>query len=149
MYTVAKKLFLLAYVNKLSFKNGWLALKDVLSTALCSQREEKGEDPGVWPTSTPSPASPPHSEWVEWDCSLHWPKCHWIAPVLVNRPGVITDLAGYAPRSGSSSTQVVSFKRYLLVIYVFILVNDLYLVCIYFTPYRTHQLISMTRCERD
>lgn len=38
MYAVAKKLFLPAYVNKVSFKNGWLALKDVLSAtiALCS-----------------------------------------------------------------------------------------------------------------
>lgn len=49
MYTVAKKLFLLSCVNKLSFKNGWLALKDALyaTTALCSQWEERGEDPGV------------------------------------------------------------------------------------------------------
>lgn len=114
MYTVAKKLFLLAYVNKLSFKNGWLALKDVLSTVL--PVEERGEDAGVWPTSAPSPASPTHS--VEWDCSLHWPRCHWIAPVSVNRAGVITDLAGYAPRSGPSSTggSLYTDKIYIIIL---------------------------------
>lgn len=104
MYTVAKKLFLLACVNKLSFKNGWLALKDALSatTALCSQWEERGKDSGVWPASVPSPASPTHS--VGWDCSLYKPKCHWIVPVSVNRAGVIIDLAGYVPRSEPSCT---------------------------------------------
>lgn len=106
MRTVAKKLFLLAYVNKLSFRNGWLALEDALSatTALCSQWEEREEDPGVWPTSAPSPACS-----VEWECSLNMPKCHGILPVSVNRAAVITDLAGYVPKSGPNSTQVVPF----------------------------------------
>lgn len=131
MYAVAKKLFLLAYVNKLLFKNGWLALKYALSatTALCSQWEEREEDPGVWPTNAPSPACS-----VEWECSFNMPKCHWILPVSVNRAGVITDLAGYVLRSAPSSTQVVPFKNYLLVIYILVLANN---SCLFYTIQNT------------
>lgn len=76
----------------------------------------------MWPSSAPSPASPTHS--VEWDCSLHWPKCHWIVPVSVNRAGGIIDLAGYAPDQGQAPHRWFPLR---VVIYLIILDNDLYL----------------------
>lgn len=96
MYAVAKKLFLLACVNKLSFRNGWLALKDGLSATAdpCSQWEEREEDPGVWPTDAPSPAFP--TSFVEGDHSLDGPKC-WIIAVSINIARVITDLPVMSP----------------------------------------------------
>lgn len=136
MHAVAKKLFLLACVNKLSFRNGWLALKDVLSVtpAPYSQREKKGKDPRVWPTNAPSPASPPNS--VEGDHSLHRLKLHWIIAVAINVARVITDIASYAPRSGPRVMQVDSFTRQsdlLGSLYVFYVVNH---SCLLYTVQR-------------
>lgn len=79
------------------------------TAALCSQWEERGEDPGVWPTNALFPASPTSS--VEGDRSLHKPKRCWMIAVTINTVGVITDLASYVSSPGPSSMQVDPFTR--------------------------------------